>query len=130
MVFSSMSLELPGEQFVSAIANRRNMTGIKKNEDFSRVYRRGTSKADHLLVLYRLDRGDSGDRRIGISVSKKTGNSVVRHRIKRRIKEIFRLNEGEFSTGCDYVAVARKGAASADYREIAESLIRLNSKFS
>ena len=101
------------------------MIGIKKNRDFSRVYRRGTSKADQLLVLYVFDRGDGEPSRFGVSVSKKTGNSVIRHRIKRRLKEIYRLNEDAFGKGYDFVVIGRKGAASAAYPELERSLKRL-----
>jgi ribonuclease P protein component len=101
------------------------MNGLKKNKDFSRVYTKGNSRADGLLVLYRYARGDDAASRIGISVSKKVGNSVVRHRIKRRLKEIYRLNEDGFSTGCDYVVIARVRAAQAGYEELERSLLRL-----
>ena len=101
------------------------MISLKKNKDFSRVYRRGTSRADSHLVVYTLKRGDEERSRLGISVSKKVGNSVVRHRIKRRIKEVCRLNEDGFSTGCDYAVIARKSAAEADYATLERSLLRL-----
>ncbi len=104
------------------------MITLKKNTDFSRVYRRGTSKADSYLVLYKLPRDDDGQSRFGISVSKKVGNSVVRHRIKRRIKEICRLNEDGFSTGCDFAVIARVRAAEADYAALEKSLLRLMKK--
>lgn len=99
------------------------MTGLKSNEQFQRVYRRGRSRADGLIVVYRLDNGEEDDR-FGISVSKKVGNSVVRHKIKRRIREIaraFSSSEGGF----DYVIVARKAAASASYQELQSSFERL-----
>ena len=84
------------------------MTGLKKNSDFAKVYRQGRSRADRSLP----------ESRIGISVSKKTGNSVVRHRIKRRLKEIYRLNEPSFGIGKDFVVIARPSAAAADYHEL------------
>ena len=101
------------------------MDRLKKNSDFVRVYRNGKSRADSYLVLYRYDVGSS---RFGVSVSKKIGNSVVRHRIKRRLKEIFRLNEDEFGCGYDYAVIARSRAARAVYAELEESMLRLLKK--
>ena len=85
------------------------------------MYGKGKSTADRNLVLYALDNGTDTSR-YGISVSKKTGNSVVRHRIKRRIREICRLNEDTFHKGKDFVIIARKPAAEADYAELQKSL--------
>ena len=65
---------------------------LKKNSDFRKVYRKGKSKADHYLVLYALPNGTDRNR-LGISVSKKVGNSVVRHHLTRLIREIYRLHE-------------------------------------
>ena len=104
------------------------MTGIKKNEEFVRVYKKGRSKADPYLVLYQFRNGMKTSR-LGISASRKIGNSVIRHRIKRRIKEIYRLNEENFEGGCDYVVVARKPAAEADYAALQESLLHLMKLF-
>ena len=100
------------------------MTGLKKNTDFAKVYRQGRSRADRNLVLYTMD-NSLPESRIGISVSKKTGNSVVRHRIKRRLKEIYRLNESLFCSGKDFVVIARPNAAEADYHELEQSLLKL-----
>ena len=104
------------------------MDRLKKNSDFVRVYRNGISRADSYLVLYRLKRDDVGSSRFGVSVSKKIGNSVVRHRIKRRLKEIFRLSEDEFGCGFDYAVIARSRAARAVYAELEESMMRLLKK--
>lgn len=82
-----------------------------KNLEFRKVYARGRSKADSGLVLYILENG-TDVRRLGITVSKKIGNSVVRSRVKRIIKEAYRLNEDHLKVGYDYVFVAR--AASRD----------------
>ncbi|MCH4038982.1 MAG: ribonuclease P protein component [Eubacteriales bacterium] len=109
------------------------MTGIKKNDDFSRVYREGRSCADRRLVMYVLDSaaGDENEvpaNRLGISVSKKVGNSVVRHRIKRRLKEIARLNEDGVKKGYDIVIIARNAAALSGYGELEQSYLRLLTK--
>jgi len=72
---------------------------LKKNSEFQAVYRQGRSYANKYLVMYVLDTDRKGAR-IGISVSKKVGNSVVRHRFARLVRESFRLNE-------DMLAAAR-----------------------
>ncbi len=100
------------------------MTGLKKNTDFAAVYGKGKSKADRNLVLYSLQ-NEREESRFGVSVSKKVGNSVVRHRIKRRLKEIYRLNEDRFAKGKDYVVIARAHAANAAYEELQNSLTGL-----
>ena len=79
---------------------------LKKNQDFQKVYRKGTSQANRYLVMYVLKNGHM-ENRLGISVSKKVGNSVVRHRITRLIRESYRLNETLFERGLDIVVVAR-----------------------
>lgn len=100
------------------------MERLRKTQDFSSVYHYGRSKADHNLVLYRLKK-NHGEFRIGISVSKKVGNSVIRHKIKRRIREAARLHEESFPAGYDYVVIARKASAHADYTALEQSLLKL-----
>ena len=78
---------------------------LKKNQDFQKVYRKGTSQANRYLVMYVLKNGHM-ENRLGISVSKKVGNSVVRHRITRLIRESYRLNETLFERGLDIVVWA------------------------
>ena len=68
---------------------------LKKNQDFQKVYRNGTSKGNRYLVMYVL-KNQYMKNRLGISVSKKVGNSVVRHRLTRLIRESYRLNEEKF----------------------------------
>ena len=99
-------------------------TPLKKNEDFKRVYRKRISKADSRFVMYILE-NNSSENRLGISVSKKVGNSVVRHRIKRLIKESYRLNESKFKSGYDIVIVARTNAKGSSYSNTEDSLLYL-----
>ena len=79
---------------------------LKKNQDFKVVYQNGTSYANRLLVMYVL-KNQHMKNRLGISVSKKVGNSVVRHRLTRLIRESYRLNETDFDSNLDIVVVAR-----------------------
>ncbi len=73
-------------------------------------------------------RTDSGRNRLGISVSKKTGNSVVRHRITRLIRESYRLHEKEFVDGLDMIVVARPCAKERNFFEIERALLHLSRK--
>ncbi len=98
-----------------------------KNREFSRVYREGKSKADHQIVMYQFGNGLTYNR-IGITVSKKIGNSVVRHRVKRIIKEAYRLHEEEFLSGYDIVMVARKAADQKKSTDMEISLLRLGKR--
>ena len=97
---------------------------LKKNEDFQKVYSSGKSFANKYLVMYVKD-NDSDRNRIGISVSKKVGNSVVRHRLKRLILESYRLQEDIFNSGLDMVIIARSTAKDKTYHEIESAVIHL-----
>ena len=97
---------------------------LKKNRDFQQVYKRGTSKANRYLVMYVLPNQHMKNR-LGISVSKKVGNSVVRHRITRLIRESYRLNEEKFQKDLDIVVIARNSAKDRSYHEIESALISL-----
>ena len=102
----------------------KRFNSIKKNGDFQKVYRTGRSFADKLLVMYLLDTGRA-DSRIGISVSKKVGNSVVRHHITRLIRESFRLNKDIVRDGLDIVVVARAAAKEAGFKNIERAYLHL-----
>lgn len=80
-----------------------------------------------MLVLYYL-KNNLPYNRIGFTVSKKMGKAVVRNKIKRRIKESYRLNEHKFKIGYDFVIVSRARAAIASYLDIEKSLLKLFSK--
>ena len=97
---------------------------LKKNADFQKVYRNGKSYANRFLVMYVMKNGSEYNR-IGISVSKKVGNSVVRHRVTRLIREGYRLQEDMFNSGLDIVVIARGTARDADFYEIKSALVHL-----
>ena len=86
-----------------------SFTSIKSNIDFKKVYNAHKSRANKYLVMYVLE-NHLDMNRLGISVSKKVGNSVVRHRLTRLIREAYRLHEEEFNSGLDIVVVARTSA--------------------
>lgn len=97
---------------------------IRKNIEFRAVYRRGKSFSNHLLVLY-IYKNRKNINRIGVSVSKKVGKSVVRNRIKRLIKECYRLNSSTLNTGYDLVFIARSAANDKGYNEIDDAVKNL-----
>ena len=99
---------------------------LKKNRDFQQVYKRGTSKANRYLVMYVLENHDRHmENRLGISVSKKVGNSIVRHRLTRLIRESYRLQEERFRCGLDIIVIARIGAKEKGYKEIVGAMLHL-----
>ena len=97
---------------------------LKKNRDFQNVYRNGISYANRYFVMYVLE-NHLGRNRLGISVSKKVGNSVIRHRITRLIRESYRLQEILFQRGFDIVVITRVSAKNITYHETEKALIHL-----
>ena len=97
---------------------------LKKNIDFQNVYSSGKSYANRYLVMYVLE-NQSNKHRIGISVSKKVGNSVIRHHLTRLIRESYRLHEDMFNSGLDIVVIARVTARGVSFREIESALLHL-----
>ena len=102
----------------------KRFNSLKKNQDFQTVYRRGKSYANKYLVMYVMDSGRE-DTRIGISASKKVGNSVVRHHVTRLVRESYRLNKDRVRLGLDIVVVARPAAKEADFKKIESAYLHL-----
>lgn len=102
----------------------KHFNSIKKNRDFQEVYQTGKSYANKLLVMY-VKKTDRPETRIRISVSKKVGNSVVRHHITRLLRESFRLHEDMTETGLDIVVVARAAAKEESYKTIESAYLHL-----
>ena len=100
------------------------MESIKKNEEFRYVYQNGKSYANKYLVMY-ICKNAREESRLGISVSKKVGNSVVRHRLARLIRESCRLNRERFHSGWDIVIVVRPAAKGKNYFEINSAVLHL-----
>ena len=97
---------------------------LKKNRDFQNVYQHGKSYVNKYLVMYVME-NNMDVNRLGISVSKKVGNSVIRHRFTRLVRESYRLHENIFNSGLDIVVVGRKNAALVGYEEIESALLHL-----
>lgn len=100
----------------------KKFPSIKSNNDFRKVYNKGKSIGNKYLVMYILENHIDSNR-IGISVSKKVGNSIVRHNRTRLLREIFRLNE--IKKSYDIVIVVRTNAKDIDYKTMEKSYLHL-----
>ncbi|WP_078556401.1 ribonuclease P protein component [Bacillus alkalicellulosilyticus] len=98
---------------------------IKKNNEFSFVFNEGKSVANRQFVLYTAEKKGQEHFRFGLSVSKKVGNAVVRNRVKRVLREVFKELEPHVKKEFDYVVVARKPAADMEYSEIKKSMVHV-----
>lgn len=94
---------------------------IKLNREFRWLYSKGDSRAASELVLYYKKRRRDGNR-LGLTVSKKVGNAVTRNRVRRLIKENYRLSEDRLKGGYDMVFVARGRAATSDFHQIGKAM--------
>lgn len=96
---------------------------LRSNQEFQRVYRFGKSWAHPLAALHVMEQ--PGEQRVGISVSKKVGNAVVRNRVRRRIREILRAALPELKHGFDVILVARSASAEAEFSALSQALEEL-----
>ena len=97
---------------------------LKKNHQFQFVFKNGKSYGNKYLVMYVKENGLEKNR-LGIVVSKKVGNSVVRHRVTRLVRESYRLHESIFNSGLDIVVIARQSAAAVGFFEVESALLHL-----
>ena len=100
---------------------------VKENYEFRRIYRKGRSAVSPYFVVYCL-KNRAGASRLGITVSKKLGHAVVRNRVRRRMRELYRTNESKLRPGYDIVMVARTRAIFARYSDLESSFLRLMKK--
>lgn len=100
---------------------------LKKNHEFKRLYNRGKSHAAPCVVVY-CRRNGLAENRLGVTVSAKIGGAVVRNRIRRRYKEIYRLNEDKLQKGYDIVIVARMKSRFMKYRDLEAAVLLLFKK--
>jgi len=84
------------------------------SKEYQQVFRHGHKVVGKSFVCYLRDNEASGFSRLGLTVSRKVGGAVVRNRVKRHLREFFRLHQGEFAAPIELVVVARKAAATLD----------------
>ncbi len=101
-------------------------SSLKLNHIFRRLYRTN-GQANGLLVLY-ARKNRTNTNRVGITVSKKLGHAVVRNRVRRRLREVYRLNEDRFQPGWDIVVVARSQAIDCGFSELVNGYLSLAKK--
>ncbi len=90
---------------------------LKKNSDFHRLYNKGKSAVTPYMVVYCRKNGRQCNR-LGYTVSTKLGHACVRNRVRRRLREIYRINSPRFNTGWDIVIVARTRCVGGDYHKM------------
>ena len=97
---------------------------IKKNYEFKYFFKKGEYISGKYIEIF-IHRNKLDKNKLGIIVSKKVGNSVVRHRMTRLIRESYRLQESKFQNGFDIIVIARTNAKDKSYKEIESALIHL-----
>ncbi len=97
---------------------------LRNNSDFRKVYDNGKSFANRYLVMFFLENNIKFNR-VGFSVTKKLGKAVVRNKVKRRMKESYRLNSTQFKKGYDIVFLSRVNAKNANYKQIESAIMHL-----
>ncbi|TJY41702.1 ribonuclease P protein component [Cohnella pontilimi] len=98
---------------------------LRKREDFNRIYRHGHSFANSQFVVYWRKQTEQGCFRLGVSASSKLGGAVVRNRMRRRVKEIVRLNAGKLQEQFDLILIVRKPALRLAYKEMEGSVLHV-----
>jgi ribonuclease P protein component len=98
---------------------------LTDRRDFQRVFHHGQSFANRYLVIYYLKNRNSGTFRVGFSVSKKVGKAVVRNRVKRLLREAFRLQSGQIREPYDLVVIARPSAAELEFDRMMQNVQHL-----
>ncbi|MBQ1620227.1 MAG: ribonuclease P protein component [Oscillospiraceae bacterium] len=107
----------------------KRATTLKENYEFRRMYAKGKSGVSPCLVVY-CRPNHRAHNRLGITVGAKLGHAVVRNRVRRRLREIYRLNQPRMKQGYDIVLVGRVRAASASYQELERAFLRVCEKLS
>ena len=99
---------------------------LKLNHIFRRLYATSGHANGYLVLYARPNRTDTN--RVGITASKKLGHAVVRNRVRRRLREVYRLNEDQFAPGWDIVVVARSQCINADFKKLTHAYLSLAEK--
>lgn len=98
---------------------------LRKKQEFAKVYRHGRSFANTQFVVYWRKQTTPGNFRLGVSASSKLGGAVVRNRIRRRVKEIVRLNAHKLQQAYDLILIVRKPALALDYKQMEGSVLHV-----
>lgn len=98
---------------------------IKANKEFQQIYKNGKSFANRQFIIYKYKNQDIDHFRIGLSVSKKIGNAVIRNRVKRYIRQVFTELKEDINDQYDYIIIARKPVAEMDFFQVKKSLIHV-----
>lgn len=99
---------------------------LKLNHIFRRLYSTAGYANGYLVLYARKNR--LGENRVGITTGKKLGHAVVRNRVRRRLREVYRLNEDRFTPGWDIVVVARSKAISCNFQDLTRAYLSLAAK--
>lgn len=102
----------------------RKTDKLRKNKSFQAVYKEGKSFANRMLVLYMLP-NESGTQRIGFAAGKRLGNAVIRNRVKRMMRETFRLYRAKLPPGYDYILVGRQPVVDVKMQEVVAAFLSL-----
>ena len=102
----------------------KSTTTVKKNYEFRRMYAKGKSGVSSCLVVY-YRKNRLGHNRLGVTVSTKLGHAVVRNKLRRRLRAIYRIHESEFKPGFDIVVVCRAASVEASYRRLERDFLKL-----
>lgn len=105
----------------------RQTVSMKESHLFRRLYAKGKSAAGSCVAVY-VRRNGQNRNRLGLTVGTKVGKAVRRNKVRRRIREAYRIHEHQLSTGWDIVVVARVKAAFVSYAQIERELLRLLDK--
>ena len=101
-------------------------SALKLNHIFRRLYAT-SGHANGYLVLY-ARKNRTATNRVGVTVGKKLGHAVIRNRVRRRLREVYRLNEDRFLPGWDIVVVARSRCISANFGKLTQAYLSLAEK--
>jgi len=96
---------------------------LRRRREFLEIYEKGDEVHGYCLVLY-LSENSLGHHRLGITASRKIGGAVVRNRVKRLLREVFRCSKAAFLPHCDLVVNAKRKAAYASYKDLQEDFLR------
>lgn len=97
---------------------------LRNNMEFKRVYKDGKNYWNRNLILY-VRKNNMENSRVGYSITKKIGNSVVRNKVRRRMKEILRLNFSNVKDGYDLIFIPKRNVVDISYKELESAILHI-----